>query len=208
LARKTVENLSASTLHSWAELLDVFSASTPARVLGLDRRGECCKHKGNQRGAALHAEPSQPHSSYRPADFMFYQSSRAWLQDTGCELRAQGLDKSRDSRLTLKQFYGLENLGSWCVGFWAKTARRHYKFLIEFQLRCLVECSTALRLWLGSCRHWSRWELGSVAYFVPQAASADGQKIYVVINQIGYIGPAKPRVHPGAGTRLLLYGVE
>jgi hypothetical protein len=77
LARKTVENLSASTLHSCAELLDVFSAGTPARVLGLDRRGECCKHKGNQRGAALHAEPSQPNSSYRPADFMFYQSSRA-----------------------------------------------------------------------------------------------------------------------------------
>jgi hypothetical protein len=36
----------------------------------------------------------------------------------------------------------------------------------------------------------------------------DGQEVYVAIDQIGYIGPAVPRVHPGAGTRLLVYGVE
>jgi hypothetical protein len=36
----------------------------------------------------------------------------------------------------------------------------------------------------------------------------NGQEIYVAIDQIGYIGPADSRLHPGAGTRLLVYGVE
>jgi hypothetical protein len=36
----------------------------------------------------------------------------------------------------------------------------------------------------------------------------DGQEVYVAIDQIGYIGPAVPRLHPGAGTRMLVYGVE
>jgi hypothetical protein len=36
----------------------------------------------------------------------------------------------------------------------------------------------------------------------------DGQEVHVAIDQIGYIGPADPRVHPGAGTRILVYGVE
>jgi hypothetical protein len=36
----------------------------------------------------------------------------------------------------------------------------------------------------------------------------DGQDVYVAVDQIGYIGPAVPRLHPGAGSRLLVYGVE
>jgi hypothetical protein len=36
----------------------------------------------------------------------------------------------------------------------------------------------------------------------------DGQEVYVAVDQIGYIGPAVPRLHPGAGTRLLVYGAE
>lgn len=36
----------------------------------------------------------------------------------------------------------------------------------------------------------------------------DGQEVYVSVDQIGYIGPAVPRLHPGAGTRLLVYGAE
>ena len=36
----------------------------------------------------------------------------------------------------------------------------------------------------------------------------DGQEVYVAIDQIGYIGPTDPRLHPGAGTRLLVHGVE
>jgi hypothetical protein len=36
----------------------------------------------------------------------------------------------------------------------------------------------------------------------------NGQEVHVAINQIGYIGPTDQRVHPGAGTRLLVYGVE
>ena len=36
----------------------------------------------------------------------------------------------------------------------------------------------------------------------------DGQEVYVSADQIGYIGPAVPRLHPGAGTRLLVYGAE
>jgi hypothetical protein len=36
----------------------------------------------------------------------------------------------------------------------------------------------------------------------------DGQEVYVAVDQIGYIGPADSRLHPGAGSRLLVYGVE
>jgi hypothetical protein len=36
----------------------------------------------------------------------------------------------------------------------------------------------------------------------------DGQEVHVAVDQIGYIGPAVPGLHPGAGTRLLVYGVE
>ena len=36
----------------------------------------------------------------------------------------------------------------------------------------------------------------------------NGQEVHVAIDHIGYIGPADPRVHPGAGSRLLVYGVE
>jgi hypothetical protein len=36
----------------------------------------------------------------------------------------------------------------------------------------------------------------------------NGKEVYVAIDQIGYIGPADQRVYPGAGTRLLVYGVE
>jgi hypothetical protein len=36
----------------------------------------------------------------------------------------------------------------------------------------------------------------------------NGKEVYVAIDQIGYIGPVDPPVHPGAGTRLLVYGVE
>jgi hypothetical protein len=36
----------------------------------------------------------------------------------------------------------------------------------------------------------------------------DGQEVYVSVDQIGYIGPAVPRLHPGAGSRLLVYGAE
>jgi hypothetical protein len=36
----------------------------------------------------------------------------------------------------------------------------------------------------------------------------DGQEVYVAADQIGYIGPAVPRLHPDAGTRLLVYGIE
>jgi hypothetical protein len=36
----------------------------------------------------------------------------------------------------------------------------------------------------------------------------NGQEVYVAIDQIGYIGPADSQLHPGAGARLLVYGVE
>jgi hypothetical protein len=45
--------------------------------------------------------------------------------------------------------------------------------------------------------------------FVPHAASAKmARNVCVAIDQIGYIGPSDPQLHPGPASRLLVYGVE